>query len=126
MYLIWKLKTKPFLLILCHYCKDPFWSQLQLEMHVPFWEIIFWQKRQNYENSPCTDLPISLLSDKIQKRSISHLKTLNQNIFIYFVQFLQKITLKAATTESVCIIFSWQFLVQLDTTFIPNIISTYL
>ena len=66
MYLFWKLITKLILFILCHYCKKILWRQLQLELHVSFWEIIFLQKQQNRKNRSFLFLPISLLSDKVQ------------------------------------------------------------
>ena len=50
-------------------------------------------------------LTISLDSDKIQKRTIPHLKAENLIITVYFMHFLQKITMRVATDKNVCIIF---------------------
>ena len=50
-------------------------------------------------------LPISLDSDKIQKRTVPHLKAENLIITVYFMHFLRKITMRAAMDQNVCIIF---------------------
>ena len=50
-------------------------------------------------------MTISLDSDKIQKRTIPHLKAENLIITVYFMHFLQKITVRVTTDINVCIIF---------------------
>ena len=50
-------------------------------------------------------MPISLNSDKIQKRTVPHLKAENLIITVHFMHFLGKITVRAVTDQNACIIF---------------------
>ena len=50
-------------------------------------------------------LSISFDSGQIQKCTIPHLKAENIIITVYFMHFLQKITVRVATDKNVCIIF---------------------
>ena len=68
-------------------------------------EKFFLQNPQNWKKRIQIFLTISLDSDKIQKRTIPHLKAENLNITVYFMHFLQKITLRVAMDKNVCIIF---------------------
>ena len=50
-------------------------------------------------------MPLSPDSDKIQKRTLTHLKAENLIITVHFMHFLRKITVRAATDQNVCVIF---------------------
>ena len=50
-------------------------------------------------------LPISLDLDKVQKRTVPHLKAENLMITVHFMHFLRKMTMRATTDQNVCIIF---------------------
>ena len=65
----------------------------------------FLQNPQNWKKRILIFLTISLDSDKIQKRTIPHLKAENLIITVCFIHFLQKITVRVATDKNVCIIF---------------------
>ena len=60
---------------------------------------------QNWKKRILIFLTISLDPDKIQKRTIPHLKAENLIITVYFMHFLQKITARVATDKNACIIF---------------------
>ena len=63
------------------------------------------QNPQNLKRRIQIFLPISLNSDKIQKRTVPHLKAENLIITVHFMHFLQKIIMRAAMDQNVCIIF---------------------
>ena len=44
-------------------------------------------------------------SDKVQKRTVPHLKAKNLIITVYFMHFFQKMAEKAAMDQNVCVIF---------------------
>ena len=69
----------------------------------------FLQNPQNWKKRILIFLTISLDSDKIQKRTIPHLKAENLIITVYFMHFLQKIIMRAAMDQNVCIIFFSSF-----------------
>ena len=75
------------------------------KLHAYFWQKFFLQNPQNWKKRIWIFSTISLDAEKIQKRTIPHLKAENLIITVYFMHFLQKITMRVAMDKNVCIIF---------------------